>query len=102
MPALDSDGYFLFGANDGYYGPNIIFELPDTAATSWVHSYPDLPPGRYYVHVGGYDSSCGTCPIREWSTSWTRRSPLAASSFIEGSSDPGTCHRDKRHASPST
>jgi hypothetical protein len=67
-PALDSDGYFLFGANDGYYGPSIIFEIPDRAATSWVHSYPDLPPGHYYVHVGGFDSSCNTCPIREWST----------------------------------
>lgn len=36
--ALDSEGYFLFGPNDGYYGPNIIFEVPDSAATSWVHS----------------------------------------------------------------
>jgi peptidoglycan hydrolase-like protein with peptidoglycan-binding domain len=27
-PALDSQGYFLFGPNDGYYGPNVIFEVP--------------------------------------------------------------------------
>jgi hypothetical protein len=67
-PALDSEGYFLFGPNDGYYGPNIIFDVPDSAATSWLHSYPDLPPGHYYVHVGGFDSSCTSCPIREWST----------------------------------
>jgi hypothetical protein len=67
-PALDSDGYFLFGPNDGYYGPNIIFELPDRASTSWVHSYPDLPPGLYYVHVGGFDSTCLSCPIREWTS----------------------------------
>jgi hypothetical protein len=67
-PALDSEGYFLFGPNDGYYGPNIIFELPDSAATSWLHSYPDLPPGHYYVHVAGYDTTCTSCPIREWTT----------------------------------
>jgi hypothetical protein len=67
-PALDSEGYFLFGPNDGYYGPNIIFEVPDSSATSWLHSYPDLPPGHYYVHVGGFDSNCTSCPIREWST----------------------------------
>ena len=66
-PAVDSDGYFLYGANDGYYGPSIIFEIPDSMATSWLHSYPDLPPGHYYVHVGGYDSTCTNCPIREWS-----------------------------------
>jgi len=66
--ALDSQGYFLYGPNDGYYGPNIIFELPDSASTSWLHSYPDLPPGLYYVHVGGYDSTCVSCPIREWTS----------------------------------
>jgi hypothetical protein len=65
-PALDSDGYFLYGSNDGYYGPNILFELPDGSSTSWLHSYPDLPPGHYYVHVAGYDSTCTSCPIREW------------------------------------
>jgi len=67
-PALDSEGYFLFGPNDGYYGSNIIFEVPDAAATSWLHSYPDLPSGHYYVHVGGFDSSCTSCPTREWTT----------------------------------
>jgi hypothetical protein len=66
-PAVDSEGYFLFGANDGYYGANIIFELPDSASTQWVHSYPDLPPGLYYIHVGGFDPNCVDCPIREWS-----------------------------------
>jgi hypothetical protein len=67
-PALDSDGYFLFGPNDGYYGPNIVFEVPGSVSTSWLHSYPDLPPGLYYVHVGGYDSTCTSCPIREWTS----------------------------------
>jgi hypothetical protein len=65
-PALDSEGYFLFGASNGYYGPNIIFELPDSAATSWVDSYPDLPPGHYYVHVAGFDTTCSSCALREW------------------------------------
>jgi len=66
-PALDSEGYFLFGPNDGYYTNN-IFEVPDSTSTSWVHSYPDLPPGHYYVHVGTFDNNCTDCPIREWST----------------------------------
>lgn len=65
-PALDSEGYFLFGPNDGYYGPNIIFEVPDSTVTTWVHSYPDLAPGHYYVHVSGFDTTCSSCPIREW------------------------------------
>jgi hypothetical protein len=67
-PALDSQGYFLFGANDGYYGSNVIFDLPGSAATSWVHSYPDLPAGHYYVHVSGYDTTCDRCAIPEWTT----------------------------------
>ena len=67
-PALDSQGYFLFGPNDGYYGPDTIFEIPNSAATTWVHSYPDLPAGHYYVHVGGFDSTCTSCPVREWTS----------------------------------
>lgn len=67
-PALDSEGYFLFGAHDGYYGSNIIFELPDSGATTWLHSYPGLPPGHYYVHVGGFDNTCDSCAFREWTT----------------------------------
>ena len=65
-PALDSEGYFLFGASNGYLGPNIIYELPTASATSWVDSYPDLPPGHYYVHVGGFDTTCSSCALREW------------------------------------
>ena len=67
-PALDSDGYFLYGPHDGSYGPKTILELPSTAATTWLHRYPDLPPGLYYLHVGGYDSTCGSCPITEWTS----------------------------------
>jgi hypothetical protein len=29
-PTLDSQGYFLYGPNDGNYGPNNIFEVPDS------------------------------------------------------------------------
>jgi hypothetical protein len=69
-PGTDSEGYFLYGPNDGVYGSNIIFEslgISDST-TSWVHAYPDLPGGTYYLHVAGYDSSCGPCPIREWTS----------------------------------
>jgi hypothetical protein len=66
--ALDSEGYFLYGPHDGAYGANTIFEVPDSAVTSWLHRYPDLPPGQYYVHVGGFDGNCGNCPVREWTS----------------------------------
>jgi hypothetical protein len=72
-PALDSEGYFLYGPNDGYFGPNIIFEVPNATATTWLHSYPSLPAGLYYLHVGGFDSTCTSCPIREWSSIATFR-----------------------------
>jgi hypothetical protein len=68
-PATDSEGYFLYGPNDGVYGSDVIFEsigISDTT-TSWVHAYPDLPSGTYYLHVAGYDSTCLPCAIREWS-----------------------------------
>jgi len=63
-PALDSEGYFLIGSHHGYHGADIISELPDRTATSWVHAYPDLVPGHYYVHVGAFDTTCSTCPIQ--------------------------------------
>ena len=65
-PALDSEGYFLFGASNGYYGPKIIFELPEPTATSWVDSYSDLPAGHYYVHIAGLDTTCSSCASPEW------------------------------------
>lgn len=69
-PATDSEGYFLYGPMDGVFGPNIIFEsigISDTT-TSWVHGYPNLGSGTYYVHVAGFDSSCLTCSVRQWSS----------------------------------
>ncbi len=69
-PATDSEGYFLYGPNDGVYGSNVIFEVTgiSDSTTSWVHAYPNLPSGTYYLHVAGYDSSCLPCAIREWSS----------------------------------
>jgi hypothetical protein len=72
-PTLDSQGYFLYGPNEGNYGPKTIFEVPGSSATSWVHRYPDLPPGLYYLHVGGYDTTCDGCPLREWTNLATFR-----------------------------
>ena len=35
-------------------------------ATEW-RSSKSLPPGRYYAHVGGRHTSCGSCPGVSWS-----------------------------------
>jgi hypothetical protein len=63
--AVDAEGYFVVGAHHGYHGDDIISELPDKSATAWVHDYPNIVPGQYYVHVGALDTTCSTCSI-EW------------------------------------
>jgi hypothetical protein len=59
-PATGSDGYFFF--------ENVkAFDIPQSTDTTWTYTY-QLDPGTYYVHVVGYDSTCGPCPIREFSS----------------------------------
>jgi hypothetical protein len=59
-PETSSDGYF--------FDENVReFSTLEPSQTSFVGSY-QLPPGTYYVHVGGYDASCLPCPIREFSS----------------------------------
>jgi hypothetical protein len=59
-PATGSDGYFFF--------ENVkAFAVPQPTDTSWTYTY-QLDPGTYYVHVAGYDTSCGACPVREFSS----------------------------------
>src|SRR4051812_7588111 len=55
-PATDSLGYFI--------GPT-VFETLATTQTSWKASR-SIEPGTYYLHIGGFDRSCFTCPVREW------------------------------------
>jgi hypothetical protein len=58
--AVDSDGYFQFDALEAG-------GLLGAADTSWTDAF-QLEPGRmYYVHVGGTDTSCETCPAVEFS-----------------------------------
>jgi hypothetical protein len=58
-PATDSDGYFV-AANV------VLSEVVAANATSWQSRY-FLPPGVYYTHLSGHDSSCfPTCPYAEW------------------------------------
>jgi hypothetical protein len=59
-PATGSDGYFFF--------ENVkAFDVPQPTDTSWTYTF-QLDPGTYYVHVGGFDSTCGACPVREFSS----------------------------------
>jgi hypothetical protein len=78
-PSLDSDGYFLYGPNNGVYGyPAIVFDVPDSTDTRWDHLIDEQPPGTYYVHVAGFDSTCDTCPVREWTSLGTFTVPEPA------------------------
>ena len=59
-PATGSDGYF--------FSENVVaLDVPTSTDTSWTYTY-QLDPGTYYVHVGGSDTTCSTCPVREFST----------------------------------
>jgi hypothetical protein len=59
-PATGSDGYF--------FSENVkAFDIPQPTDTSWTYTY-QLDPGTYYVHVGGYDTTCIACPVREFSS----------------------------------
>ena len=59
-PATGSDGYF--------FSENVVaLDVPTSTDTSWTYTY-QLDPGTYYVHVGGSDTTCSTCPVREFSS----------------------------------
>jgi hypothetical protein len=58
-PQTSTDGYFFF---ENVKASDVL----EPAQTSWVYNF-QLDPGTYYVHIGGFDTTCGTCPIREWS-----------------------------------
>jgi hypothetical protein len=56
VPAVDSDGYFESYALEAG-------GLLNASDTSWTDAF-QLEPGRiYYLHVGGQDTGCGSCPI---------------------------------------
>jgi hypothetical protein len=66
-PATSSDGYF--------FSENLkAFDTLEDAQTNWVYNS-QLDPGVYYVHIGGFDSSCGPCPTREFSQIMTLEIP---------------------------
>jgi hypothetical protein len=59
-PAVDGDGYFPIASLDagGLLAPS---------QTTWTDVF-ELDAGRtYYLHVGGSDTTCGTCPAIEFS-----------------------------------
>lgn len=58
-PTTGSDGYFFFENVEA-------FSVPQATDTSWTYGF-QLAPGTYYVHVAGYDTTCGACPVREFS-----------------------------------
>jgi hypothetical protein len=59
-PTTGSDGYF--------FAENVkAFDIPQPTDTSWTYTY-QLDPGTYYVHIAGFDTTCGACPIREFSS----------------------------------
>ncbi|MDP9225390.1 MAG: hypothetical protein M3P18_16410 [Actinomycetota bacterium] len=59
-PTTGSDGYF--------FSENVkAFDVPQPTDTSWTYTF-QLDPGTYYVHIGGFDTTCGACPIREFSS----------------------------------
>jgi hypothetical protein len=56
IPSVDSDGYFQSYALEAG-------GLLNASDTTWTDAF-QLEPGRiYYLHVGGQDTSCGSCPI---------------------------------------
>jgi hypothetical protein len=58
-PQTSSDGYF--------FNENVkAFDTLEPTQTSWAYNS-QLDPGTYYVHIGGFDTTCSSCPIREWS-----------------------------------
>jgi hypothetical protein len=59
QPDVASDGSFFF--------ENVkVYDTLTDLQTTWLSAF-QLDPGTYYVHVSGYDESCASCPIREWS-----------------------------------
>jgi hypothetical protein len=58
--SVDSDGYFQSSAleSGGLLSPS---------DTTWTDAF-QLEPGRiYYLHVGGHDTGCGSCPAVQFS-----------------------------------
>ena len=67
-PITSTDGYF--------FSENVeLFDTLEDYQTTYV-SNSQLDPGTYYVHVGGYDSLCLPCPIREFSQVLTINIPF--------------------------
>ena len=59
-PAVDADGYFP-------YSSLAAGDVLAPSQTSWTDVF-SLDAGRtYYVHVGGEDTTCGSCPSVEFS-----------------------------------
>ena len=59
-PETDANGWF---ASNNV----VIFETVGPAQTTWTASRA-LAPGRYYLHIAGFDPECfygGRCPVRE-------------------------------------
>jgi hypothetical protein len=66
-PETSTDGYF--------FSENVkAFDTLEDTQTNWLYNS-QLDPGVYYVHIAGFDSSCGSCPVREFSQIMTLEIP---------------------------
>ena len=55
------------GSDGAFFSEKVSgFALSNPGDTSWTGTSA-LAPGFYYIHVGGWDTACASCPIREWS-----------------------------------
>lgn len=75
-PSTGSDGSFFLERVE-------IFDTLDDAQTTFTATS-TVAPGTYYVHVGGRQPACSTCPSREWSATMPLAIPTFVSVSVEG------------------